>query len=316
VIAAVISDGTLELSDRPTPEPCADQVLVDVAGAGVNRADLLQRKGRYPAPPGWPDDVPGLEFAGTIAAVGPSVDSLRVGDRVCGIVGGGAHATQMLTTEALCAAAPDGVELTHAGGIPEAFVTAHDALSAARLRPGERLLIHGVGSGVGTAAVQLAGVMGAVTVGTARTPEKLERAKELGLDEAVRAGGDMAGRIGEVDVVLDLIGGDYLKTDVEVCTRKGRIVIVGLLAGSSAELDLGVIMRKRLSISGTVLRSRPEWEKASATAAFVREVLPLFERKLVRPVIDRIVPFGQIESAYDALTSNTTFGKVVLAMEG
>jgi NADPH2:quinone reductase len=316
VIAAVISEGRLELVDRPTPKPVADQVLVEVAGSGVNRADLLQRRGLYSAPPGWPDDIPGLEFSGRVVAIGPLVDTLSIGDRVCGIVGGGSHATHVLTTEALCVAVPADIDLADAGGIPEVFITAHDALRAGRLRSGERLLIHGVGSGVGTAAVQLASAMSATTVGTARTPEKLERAKELGLDEGVHASEDMPAVIGEVDVVLDLVGGDYLKVDVEVCRTRGRIVVVGLLAGSSVELDFGDIMRKRLSICGTVLRSRPDWEKASATAAFSHEVLPLFERKLVRPVIDRVVPFDEIQSAYDALQRNETFGKIVIAMGG
>jgi NADPH2:quinone reductase len=316
MIAAVVSDGRLELVERPSPQPVADQVLVEVAGSGVNRADLLQRRGLYPAPPGWPEDIPGLEFSGRVIDVGPMVNTLRAGDRVCGIVGGGSHATHVLTTEALCVAVPAGIDLVEAGGIPEVFITAHDALRAGRLRAGERLLIHGVGSGVGTAAVQLAEATGATTIGTARTPEKLERAKELGLDEGIHASDDMEGRIGEVDVVLDLVGGHYLRVDVEVCRPKGRIVVVGLLAGSSVELDFGVVMRKRLSIFGTVLRSRPEWEKAEATAAFAREVIPLFERKLMRAVVDRVVPFDEIQSAYDALQRNETFGKIVVAMGG
>jgi NADPH:quinone reductase len=316
VIAAVIGDGRLALNERPTPQPGAGQVLVEVAGSGINRADLLQRKGLYPAPPGWPDDVPGLEFSGRIVAIGPAVTTLEAGDAVCGIVGGGAHATHVVTWEALCAPVPGGIELVDTGGIPEAFVTAHDALTLAGVRPGERVLIHAVGSGVGTAAVQLARAMGAVTIGTARTPEKLERAKELGLEEAVVADEDMAARLGDVDVVLDLVGGDYVRVDVEVCRTKGRIVVVGLMAGARVEVDLGLVMRKRLSIFGTVLRARPEWEKARATAAFAREVLPLFERKSVRPVIDRVVPLDDIDAAYDALASNETFGKVVLAMGG
>jgi NADPH2:quinone reductase len=316
VIAAVVSDGRLELLERPTPQPVADQVLVEVAGSGVNRADLLQRRGLYPAPAGWPEDIPGLELSGRVVEVGPMVTTLHAGDRVCGIVGGGSHATHILTTEALCVPVPAGIDLIEAGGIPEVFITAHDALTAGRLRAGERLLIHGVGSGVGTAAVQLAAAMGATIVGTARTPEKLERAKELGLDEGVHASDDMAALIGEVDLVLDLVGGHYLKVDVEACRTKGRIVVVGLLAGSSVELDFGVVMRKRLSIFGTVLRSRPEWEKASATAAFAHELIPLLERKLVRPVVDRVVPFDEIQSAYDALQRNETFGKIVVAMGG
>jgi NADPH2:quinone reductase len=240
-----------------------------------------------------------------------------MGDRVFGIVGGGAHATQLVTSEPLCARVPEALDLIDAGGVPEVFVTAHDALvTRACLRSGERVLIHGVGSGVGTAAVQLVSALGATSVGTARTKEKLERALGLGLDEAVHAGDGMAARIGEVDVVVDLVGGNYLEVDVEVCRPRGRIVIVGLLAGSTARVDLGAVMRKRLEITGTVLRARPEHEKASAMAEFARSVVPLFDRKLVAPVVDRIVPFDEIVTGYKALESNQTFGKVVIAMGG
>lgn len=307
-------DGELALEQRDAPEPVGDEVLVDVAGAGVNRADLLQRAGRYPAPPGWPADVPGLELAGTVAATGARVRALRPGDRVFGIVGGGAHASQALTTEGLCARVPDGLDLVAAGGVPEAFVTAHDALvTRAGLRPGERVLIHGVGSGVGTAAVQVARAAGASTVGTARTHSKLERARALGLDDAVPAGDGMAAAIGEVDVVLDLVGGDYVAIDVEVCRTLGRIIVVGLLAGAATRLDLGGVMRKRLTIAGTVLRSRPEHEKAAATARFAAEVVPLLASGALQPVVDDVVPLDDAAAAYDALGSNKTFGKVVLA---
>jgi NADPH:quinone reductase len=288
-------------------------VLVEVAGTGVNRADLLQLKGLYPAPAGWPQDVPGLEFSGTVTACGPGCAHLRPGSQVFGIVGGGAHSTHVLTTEALCSPIPAGLDLVEAGGVPEVFVTAHDALmSQARLKPGERVLIHGVGSGVGTAAVQLARAAGASTVGTARTPEKLARAGELGLDDAVPAGEDMAEQIGPVDVVLDLVGGDYVACDVEVCRPRGRIVIVGLMAGASTKLDLGAVMRKRLELRGTVLRTRPEWEKGQVMAAFAREIVPLFESRLLEPVIDEVVPLGRAVEAYDLLATNQTFGKVVL----
>ena len=312
--ALVARNGRLVVQERPTPEVVADRVLVEVAGAGLNRADLLQLGGGYPAPPGWPPDILGLEFAGTVASVGDDVRDLRTGDRVFGIVGGGAQATVVLTREELCVPVPDPLDLVAAGGVPEVFLTAHDALvTQAALRPGERVLIHGVGSGVGTAAIQIAGAIGAVSVGTSRTEEKLQRCKQLGLDEGVLAEPDMARRIGEVDVVLDLIGGAYLATDVEVCRPRGRIVLVGLVGGSSATLDLGAILRKRITLMGTVLRSRPEYDKAAATAAFRREVVPLLANGGLRPVIDRVFPLDEAEDAYNALGSNTTFGKVVLA---
>ncbi len=307
-------DGRLVIEERATPEVVADRVLVKVAGAGLNRADLLQRIGGHPAPPGWPPDILGLEFAGTVAAVGDDVRDLRQGDRVFGIVGGGAQATLVLTREELCVRVPDSLDLVAAGGVPEVFITAHDALvTLAELRPGDRVLIHGVGSGVGTAAVQITRAIGATSVGTSRTEEKLQRCKQLGLDEGVLAETDMAKRIGEVDVVLDLIGGAYLATDVEVCRPTGRIVLVGLVAGNSATLDLGAVLRKRIRLMGTVLRSRPEHEKAAATAAFRREVAPLLAAGTLRPIIDRTYPLEQAEDAYAALASNTTFGKIVLA---
>lgn len=274
----------------------------------------MQRAGHYPAPPGWPSDIPGLEFAGTVAATGSDVFSLEVGDRVFGVVGGGGQATHVVTPADHCARVPQSLDLVEAGGVPEVFLTAHDAmLVQAGLRPGERVLIHGAGSGVGTAAVQLARAIGATTVGTSRTPDKLDRAKALGLDEGVVASADMAARIGEVDVVIDLVGGDYLRCDVEVCRPKGRIVLVGLLAGAATELDLGAFMRKRLRLMGTALRSRPDHEKADATARFEREVVPLFESGALRVPIDEVVSLAEANYAYERVTSNETFGKIVLA---
>jgi len=307
----------LELVERPTPEPVLDQVLVNVAGAGVNRADLVQRAGRYPAPPDAPEDIPGLEFAGTVAATGPLVQRLRQGDEVFGILGGGGHATHVLTRESLCARLPRGLDPVDAGGVPEVFVTAHDAMvGQARLRPGERVLIHGVGSGGGTAAVQLAHALGAVTLGTSRTEDKLQRAAGLGLDRGVLAGDDMAEEIGEVDVVIDLVGGSYLALDVAVSAPKGRIIVVGLLAGSEAQLDLGTIMRKRLTLQGTVLRTRPLHEKAFATETFAREVVPLFEKGVLQPVVARVMSLEQATDAYDLVRSNSVFGKVILKPGG
>jgi NADPH2:quinone reductase len=318
VRAAVIRDGELHVEDRPTPEPAADRVLVEVTSAGVNRADLLQLRDGHAAPPGWPKDVPGLEFSGRIVGHGDDVHSLSEGDRVFGIVGSGAQATHLVTPADQCALVPDGLDPVEAGGVPEVFMTAYDALAIrARLKAGERVLIHGVGSGVGTAALQVARSLGATTVGTARRPDKLERAEELGLDDGVVAGDDMARRIGEVDVVIDLIGGSYLETDVVVCRPGGRIVVVGLLAGASVDLDLGALFRKHLTLIGAGrLRVRPAWEKAHLTSLFSVHVAPLFTDKRLRAVIDSVVDFEQIAAAYEALGSNRIFGKVVLTMGG
>ena len=261
--------------------------------------------------------MPGLEHAGTVTAVGDSVSRLRVGQKVFGIVGGGAHASHLLTPESLCAPLPDELDPVVAGGIPEVFITAHDALvTRAGLRSGERVLIHGVGSGVGTAAVQVARALGARTVGTSRTPAKLEQAADLGLDRGVLADEDMAERIGECDVVLDLIGGPYLEVDVEVAATRGRIVIVGLVAGARARLDMGAVMSKRLTIAGTVLRSRPDHEKALAVAAFAKEIVPLLQSKALRAVVDRTMPLDRAQEAYELVESNETFGKVILTPTG
>jgi len=315
--ALVIDDGKLRVEQRPTPTPEADQVLVEVTAAGLNRADILQARGLYAAPPGWPPDVPGLEFAGTVAGIGTGVHTLQEGDRVFGIVGGGAHATHLVTKEALCSPVPEQLDMVAAGGAPEAFVTAHDALvTQAGLRPGERVLIHGVGSGVGTAAVQVAGALGATTVGTSRTEDKLRRAKELGLDEGVVATDTMSDEIGEVDLVIDLIGGDYLTTDVKVCRSRGRIVVVGLLAGASSTLDLGAVLSKRLTIRGTTLRSRPDYEKALASRAFEREVLPLLARGDAGVVVDRVFMLDDASAAYEHMVTNEGYGKTIIDCRG
>ncbi|HYY44984.1 MAG TPA: NAD(P)H-quinone oxidoreductase [Actinomycetota bacterium] len=311
--ALVVRDGDIAFEERPTPEPVSDEVLLETAGTGVNRADLLQMRGGYPAPAGWPPDIPGLEVAGTVMARGPSASDFREGDRVFGIVGGGGHSTHVLTRSSLLATVPEGIDLVEAGGVPEVFLTAHDALvTQAGMRAGDRVLVHGVGSGVGTAAVQLAKALGATTVGTARSPEKLRRARDLGLDQGVLASEDMAHEIGGVSIVLDLVGGRYVKTDIEVCAPKGRIIVVGLMAGSETAVDLQAILQKRLTLRGTVLRARPDYEKALAMNAFEAQVVPLLERGVVRPVIDRIVPLEDAKKAYDCLASNANFGKVVL----
>lgn len=315
--AATIRDGNLEVVEHDTPEPGGDHVLVSVASAGLNRADLLQKMGAYPAPPGWPADIPGLEFAGRVTALGEQAKAFEVGDEVFGITGGGGHATHVLVPEELCVRVPSGLDLIEAGGAPEIFVTAHDALvSHTNTRPGERVLIHGVGSGVGSAAVQIAKALGAETVGTSRTQSKLDRAQHLGLDAGIIAGADMVDAIGEVDVVIDLVGGDYLEIDVEVCRPRGRIVIVGLLAGASAKLDMGLVLRKRLTVKGTTLRARSNAEKALAVQAFGREVVPELAAGMFKVIVERVYPLDEVAQAYDLMASNESFGKIILNMEG
>lgn len=321
--ALVISEGgRLVVEERPVPEPAPGQVLVRVSGAGINRADLLQRAGRYPAPPGAPADVPGLEFAGVIESVGSDVTSPCAGDRVMGIVAGGGQAEYVVTAANHCARVPENLDLVEAGGIPEAFITAHDAMVVqGELMSGQRVLVHAVASGVGTAALQLAQCLGATVAGTSRSKDKLERAAELGLDHPILApsGFDPAGLAAEItgaagpsDVTVDLLGGPYLAVDVAAAAAKGRIVVVGLIAGRSAELDMGALLAKRLVVRGTVLRSRPAAEKADATHLFEGQVVPLIGRGTIKPVIDTVLPLAEAERGYDLVGTDRTFGKVVL----
>jgi NADPH2:quinone reductase len=313
----------LELREVPRPEkPMADRVLVRVRAAALNRADLLQRRGHYAAPAGAPQDIPGLEFAGEVEEKGPEARRIQIGERVFGITGGGAQAEYIAVPESTLALVPENLDWAEAASIPEAFITAHDALfTQGGLEVGERLLVHAAGSGVGLAAVQLGHAAGAIVYGTSRTPEKLERARQYGLDEGVAVGDDPA-RMTEavrewtsgagVDVILDLVGAQYLASNLDSLALRGRLLFVGLAAGARAELDFGKVMYKRLKIIGTVLRSRPAEEKADATRRFEKHVLPLLSLGTVRPVIDKIYNIEEVRAAHEYLESNTSFGKVVL----
>jgi putative PIG3 family NAD(P)H quinone oxidoreductase len=327
VRAITIVDGHLEVADRPVPEPGPDEAVVRVHGAGLNRADLLQRAGRYPAPPGWPADVPGMEFAGEIAAVGANVTTRSVGDRVFGLTGGGAQAEYVAVPAVHCAIVPPNLDLGAMGGVPETFITVHDAVvTQARLTPGEWLLVHAVGSGIGTTALQLAKAMGAQVVGTARSSDKLERCRALGLDAGLEPTRTADGALdvdalawaiveatgGGADVTLDTVGGDYVVADVNAAASKGRIVCIGTIAGGRVTLPIMSILGKRLTIIGTVLRGRDVAEKAEATDAFVRDVVPLLADGRLAPIIEATLPLDRAEEAYNLLESDATFGKVIL----
>jgi NADPH:quinone reductase-like Zn-dependent oxidoreductase len=273
--------------------------------------------GAYPAPPDSPPDIPGLEFAGEVEALGPGVERLAIGDRVFGLVGGGSYAEQLVAHERAVAKIPDGLSFEHAAAVPEAFITAHDAVvGQAGLRGGETLLVNAVGSGVGTAAVQLGRALGVFVIGTARTPDKLERAKALGMGAGVVAEGakfaDAVRKHGEPAVVLELVGGPYLDEDIRAVQVLGRIVLVGLLAGGRNEVDLGGILRKRLRIFGTVLRARPLEEKIAAMRTFEAQVVPLLQRGLIEPVIDAVMDLDAASAAHERMASNAGFGKIVL----
>src|SRR5213080_4275045 len=312
-----------EVADAP--RATADRVRVRVHAAGLNRADVLQRMGRYPAPPGYPQDIPGLEFAGEVVEVGEEARAWKVGDRVFGITGGGAQAEFVTVPESTLAEIPPNLDWAEAASIPEVFMTAHDALfTQCRLQMGERVLIHAAGSGVGTAASQLVNAAGAIAYGTSRTADKLQRAKEFGLTDSVVVANDRSEfteavkrwtNDAGVDVILDLVGAKYLKANLESLALKGRLIFVGTTSGAKAEIDYAVVMRKRLRIMGTSLRTRSIEEKSTATRLFAQQVGPLLASGKVRPVIDRVFPMEQVRAAHQRIESNESFGKVVLTLE-
>jgi NADPH2:quinone reductase len=315
----------LEIRTVNKPTIHDDQALVSVRATSINRADLLQRQGKYPPPPGFPVEIPGMEFAGEVAEVGSSVRLWKPGQRVFGLIGGGAYAEYVVTHESLLAEIPANLSWTEAAAIPEVFITAHDALwTQANLRPGEAVLIHAVGSGVGLAAVQLTRAMQAVPYGTSRTADKIEQAKPLGLEAgiAIRENYDGLQAAAEkwtagkgINVVLDLVGGPYVKASQKVMAKQGRMILVGTVAGGSYELDSRYVMGKRLQIRGTLLRARTLEEKFAATRLFAAEVVPLFASGALRANVDSIFPLAEIAKAHQRLESNESFGKVVVTVE-
>src|SRR6185437_2729960 len=306
--------------DRPAINN--EQVLVRVRASSLNRADLLQRQGKYPPPPGFPAEIPGIEFAGEVAEVGSSVRRWKSGQRVFGLIGGGAHAEYVVTYEHLLAEIPANLDWTQAAAVPEVFITAHDALwTQADLRSGEPVLIHAVGSGVGLAAVQLARAIQAVPYGTSRTADKIEQAKPLGLEDGLvlRQNFDDLPVATEkwtsgkgINVLLDLVGGPYVKASQKAMAQHGRMILVGTVAGGNYELEARYVMSKRLQIRGTVLRARSMEEKMAAPRLFAAEVVPLFARGILKPTVDSVFPISKIGKAHQKLESNETFGKVVV----
>jgi putative PIG3 family NAD(P)H quinone oxidoreductase len=305
-------------------EPTADRVRVRVHAAGLNRADILQRRGHYPAPAGYPQNIPGMEFAGEVESIGEAVRAWKVGDRVFGITGGGAQAEFVVVPDSNLARIPAELDWVQAGAMPEVFITAHDALfTRADLHMGECVLVHAAASGVGTAAIQLAHAAGATVYGTSRTTDKLERIRDLnlGLDASVPVGDTPANFVeavqkwtagAGVDVILDLVGGNYFPGNLEALVSRGRLICVGTMAGAKSEIEIGLLMRKRAVIIGTMLRGRTLEQKAEATRLFASAVLPLVSRGVIRPVIDRVYPVDEIRDAHERMESNASFGKIVL----
>ncbi len=323
VVARPGGPEVLELRDVDAPLAGKGEVRVRVHATAVNRADLLQRRGLYPAPPDSPRDIPGLEFAGEVESLGDGAHDVRVGDKVFGLAGGGTYAELVVVPSRTVVPMPPGLSFADAAAVPEAFITAFDALvTQGRLAAGEDVLISAAGSGVGTAGVQLARAVGARPIGTVRTAAKAARLRsELGLPDALVVEGPAykdairertAGR--GVALVLELVGGSYVAEDLECVAHKGRIVLVGLVGGARVDMDLGLVLRKRISLTGTVLRARSLEEKIVASQLFAAHVVPLLARGLVRPVVGATMPLCDAAEAHRLTEANDTFGKVVLTL--
>jgi putative PIG3 family NAD(P)H quinone oxidoreductase len=322
---AVIFEGAggpevITIGEVPKPEVRPEHIRVRVHAAGVNRADLLQRRGQYSAPPGLPADIPGLEYAGEVEAVRPGVTQWRLGDRVMGLVGGGAQAEFVAVHQDEALPIPAGLSYAEAAAVPEVFLTAYDALvTRGRLKARERVLIHAAGSGLGTAASQIAKQLGATVIGTSRSSDKLARALVYGLDIGIDTSRTpFRDAVGEpVDVVLDVLGGPALADNLAVLGTKGRLVLLGFLAGSRSDTDLGPILRKRLEVIGSVMRTRGVEERIPLVQEFGSKMLPFFEPRfgqpaVLRPVLERTYPMTQLADAHRILEGNATFGKVVV----
>ncbi len=310
--AVTIDDGKLTVAERPDPEPGHGELLVRVRGAGLNGADMLQRKGAYPAPPGSPADIPGLELAGEVAAVGPGASRFEPGDRVMAIVGGGGQAELALVHERAAMPVPESVaDWGQAGGIPEVFTTAHDAIfSQAGLRPGERLLVHGAAGGVGTAAVQLGRATGARVTATVRNEQLRPEVERLGATVLDPEGFEQHGPF---DVVLELVGAGNLGPNLKALAMRGRIVVIGVGgSGPKGELNLLALMGKRASIHASTLRARPLEEKAQAMRLVEQEVLPLFDAGALTVPVAATYPLDAVEQAYEHFAGGGKLGKIVL----
>lgn len=312
--AAVFVDGDVRVETRPDPVPGSGHVLVAVQAAGLNGADLVQKAGFYPAPPGVPADIPGLELAGVVVGLGPGAERFAPGDRVMAVVGGGGQAEMTTVHERELMPVPDGVPLLDAGGFPEVFTTAHDALfTQCGLRMGERLLVNGAAGGVGLAAVQLGVAAGASVVASVRRPELREAVASFGADAVdPRNVPDK----GPFDVVLELVGAPNIETDIACLATEGRISIIGVGAGGRAEVDLYQLMTKRARVHASTLRARPLEGKAAAARLVEKHVLPLLGSGRVRVPIEASYPLDDVAEAYERFAAGGKLGKIVLDMTG
>jgi putative PIG3 family NAD(P)H quinone oxidoreductase len=311
--AATIRDGEVVVAEHPDPQPGAGEVLVGVHAAGLNGADIIQRAGRYPAPPGSPQDIPGLELAGEVIARGPGAERFAEGDRVMGIVGGGGQAELCTVHERQLMPVPDALDWTEAGGVPEVFTTAHDALfTQAGLRAGERLLVHGAAGGVGTAGLQLGVAAGARVTASVRNPELRDQVAMLGAHAVIEPEG--FAEHGPFEVILELVGAPNLPGNLQALATSGRIVVIGVSAGAKAEVNLGALMGKRATLRGSTLRPRPLEEKALTARALERHVLPLFGRGALRVPIAATYPLDAVGEAYARFAQGGKLGKIVLTL--
>ena len=309
----------IRIGEVPKPEVRPEHIRVRVHAAGLNRADLIQRRGQYAAPPGWPADIPGLEYAGEVEAV-RGVSKWKVGDRVMGLVGGGAQAELVTAHQDETLPIPAGLSYAEAAAIPEVFLTGYDALvTRGRVVAGERVLIHAVGSGLGTAAAQIAKHLGATVLGTSRSGDKLARALVYGLDIGIDTSRTpFRDAVGEpVHIVLDVLGGPAFAYNLAVLAPRGRLILLGFLAGSGTDTDLGPILRKRLEVIGTMMRTRGLEERIPLIREFSQRMLPLFGSRSeqgapLRPVLERAYPMTQLADAHRVLEGNATFGKIVV----
>ena len=310
--AATIREGQVVVEEHPAPEPLAGEVLVRVHAAGLNGGDMMQRRGLYPAPPGYPQDIPGMELAGEVAALGAKTERFAEGDRVMAIVGGGAQAELAVVHERLLMPVPANLEWAAAGGLPEVFTTAHDALIVqAQLRPGEHLLVHGGAGGVGTAAIQLARALGARVTATVRDEALREQVAQLG---ATAIPSEEFAERGPFDVVLELVGAPNMAQNLQALATGGRIAVIGVSAGASSELNLLALMGKRGRIHGSTLRARPLEEKALNARLVEHEVLPLFDRGQLTVPIAETFPLDAAGEAYDRFAAGGKLGKIVLTI--
>jgi NADPH:quinone reductase len=312
VRAVTVRDKQLTIEEHPDPEAGMGEVLVRVRAAGLNGADMHQLAGVYPAPPGSPQDIPGLELAGEVAARGPGAERFQEGDRVMGIVGGGGQGELAVVHERVLTPVPESLSWSEAGGVPEVFTTAHDAVfTQAGLVAGERLLVHGAAGGVGTAAVQLGRAAGASVTATVRNPELRSGVADLGAEVFEPEG---FADHGPYDVILELVGAVNLMDNLMSLETGGRIAVIGMGAGAKSEINLGLLLAKRARIHGSTLRARPLEQKALTARGMERSVLPLLDRGAVKVLVAATYPLEQAREAYEHFQAGGKLGKIVLVM--